>query len=254
MTRTTSAPADDGALRTLSVVIPARDEEGSLTLTVPHLHEELARHHIAHEIVVVDDGSRDRTWEVLAELAQTIPELRPVHNASLHGFGRAVVRGIDAATGDAVVIMMADESDDCCDVVRYWQALNEGFDAVFGSRFIAGGRAIDYPLPKYLLHRVFNTAVRLLFGFAFNDTNEGYTGPYRGWAQWEQELTHLYRVYVEQKQHSRLLDYDDLLLYWHGMMAEPRLAQHIGAHFDHVLVDELARPRMFAYGTPAPRP
>jgi DNA helicase-2/ATP-dependent DNA helicase PcrA len=57
-------------------------------------------------------------------------------------------------------------------------------------------------------------------------------------AQWEQELTHLYRVYVEQKQHSRLLDYDDLLLYWHGMMAEPRLAQHIGAHFDHVLVDE----------------
>ncbi|MBV8495886.1 MAG: ATP-dependent helicase [Gammaproteobacteria bacterium] len=57
-------------------------------------------------------------------------------------------------------------------------------------------------------------------------------------AQWEAELTRLYRVYVEQKQHSSLLDYDDLLLYWHAMMGEPRLAQHIGAHFDHVLVDE----------------
>jgi DNA helicase II / ATP-dependent DNA helicase PcrA len=57
-------------------------------------------------------------------------------------------------------------------------------------------------------------------------------------AQWEGELTQLYRLYVEQKQHSALLDYDDLLLYWHGMMGEPRLAQHIGAHFDHVLVDE----------------
>ena len=57
-------------------------------------------------------------------------------------------------------------------------------------------------------------------------------------AQWEAELTQLYRAYVEQKQHASLLDYDDLLLYWHGMMAEPRLAQHIGAHFDHVLVDE----------------
>ncbi|MGH8304839.1 MAG: ATP-dependent helicase, partial [Steroidobacteraceae bacterium] len=56
--------------------------------------------------------------------------------------------------------------------------------------------------------------------------------------QWEEELTALYRAYVEQKQHANLLDYDDLLLYWHGMMAEPRLAQHIGAHFDHVLVDE----------------
>ncbi len=57
-------------------------------------------------------------------------------------------------------------------------------------------------------------------------------------AQWEDELAHLFRAYVEQKQHSRLLDYDDLLLYWHAMMCEPRLAQHIGAHFDHVLVDE----------------
>jgi DNA helicase-2/ATP-dependent DNA helicase PcrA len=56
--------------------------------------------------------------------------------------------------------------------------------------------------------------------------------------QWEAELTALFRGYVEQKQHSHLLDYDDLLLYWHGMMSEARLAQHIGAHFDHVLVDE----------------
>jgi DNA helicase-2/ATP-dependent DNA helicase PcrA len=56
--------------------------------------------------------------------------------------------------------------------------------------------------------------------------------------QWEDELTRLFRAYVEQKQHANLLDYDDLLLYWHGMMAEPRLARHIGAHFDHVLVDE----------------
>ena len=56
--------------------------------------------------------------------------------------------------------------------------------------------------------------------------------------QWEEDLTRLFRAYVEQKQHSHLLDYDDLLLYWHGMMGEPRLAQHIGAHFDHVLVDE----------------
>jgi DNA helicase-2/ATP-dependent DNA helicase PcrA len=56
--------------------------------------------------------------------------------------------------------------------------------------------------------------------------------------QWHDELAALYRGYVEQKQLAALLDYDDLLLYWHGMMGEPRLAQHIGAHFDHVLVDE----------------
>jgi DNA helicase-2/ATP-dependent DNA helicase PcrA len=55
---------------------------------------------------------------------------------------------------------------------------------------------------------------------------------------WEAELTRLYRGYVERKQRHALLDYDDLLLYWHVMMGEPRLAQHVGANFDHVLVDE----------------
>jgi DNA helicase-2/ATP-dependent DNA helicase PcrA len=56
--------------------------------------------------------------------------------------------------------------------------------------------------------------------------------------QWEADLTRLYRAYVEQKQRSAILDYDDLLLYWNVMMSEPRLAQHVSGHFDHVLVDE----------------
>src|ERR1700716_972974 len=57
-------------------------------------------------------------------------------------------------------------------------------------------------------------------------------------AQGEADLTRLYRAYVEQKQRAAILDYADLLLYWHVMMSEPRLAGHVGAHFDHVLVDE----------------
>ena len=56
--------------------------------------------------------------------------------------------------------------------------------------------------------------------------------------QWEEDLTQLYRAYVERKQRCSILDYDDLLLYWHAMMAEARLAQHVSAHFDHMLVDE----------------
>jgi DNA helicase II / ATP-dependent DNA helicase PcrA len=55
---------------------------------------------------------------------------------------------------------------------------------------------------------------------------------------WEQELTQLFRAYVERKQKFGLLDYDDLLLYWHVLMSEPELARHVSAHFDHVLVDE----------------
>jgi len=57
-------------------------------------------------------------------------------------------------------------------------------------------------------------------------------------AQWESDLTRLYRTYVERKQLNSLLDYDDLLLYWQIMMSHPRLAAHVAGHFDHVLVDE----------------
>jgi DNA helicase-2/ATP-dependent DNA helicase PcrA len=55
---------------------------------------------------------------------------------------------------------------------------------------------------------------------------------------WEEDLGRLFRGYVERKQRYGLLDYDDLLLYWHMMMSEPRLAQHVGENFDHILVDE----------------
>lgn len=161
-------------LQLLSIVIPARDEEGSIGSTVEQLHRELRLQGVPHEIVVVDDGSTDRTWELLQELRQSIPLLKPVQNAGLHGFGRAVIRGLDTMSGDAVVIMMADESDDCHDVARYWQELNRGYDAVFGSRFIAGGATIDYPRLKLVLNRIANMALMLIFGIRLNDTTNAF--------------------------------------------------------------------------------
>jgi dolichol-phosphate mannosyltransferase len=161
-------------LTRISVVIPARDEEGCISSTVEHLHLELRLHHVPHEIVVVDDGSSDRTWSILTELKSRIAELAPVQNAAPHGFGRAITCGIAKSTGDAVTIMMADESDDCRDVVRYWLKLNEGYDAVFGSRFIRGGGTIDYPLVKYALNRLANWFIRILFRIKLNDTTNAF--------------------------------------------------------------------------------
>jgi dolichol-phosphate mannosyltransferase len=170
----TAGSAKAGELKLLSVVIPARDEEGCIASTVEHLHLELRLNKIPHEIVVVDDGSTDRTWGVLSELRQRIPQLAPIQNRGAHGFGRAIVAGLDAATGDAVVIMMADESDDCRDVVRYWQKLNEGFDCVFGSRFVKGGGTVDYPFVKRVLNRMANYFIRKLFRIKFNDTTNAF--------------------------------------------------------------------------------
>ena len=163
------------ALTLLSVVIPARDEEESLPPTIADLTAHLEREGVPHEIVVVDDGSRDRTWDVLQELKARHPALSPTRNESgAHGFGRAVVWGLDHSRGDAVVIMMADASDSPEDAVTYWQLLTQGYDCAFGSRFVTGGSVHDYPRVKLLVNRLANLLVRIGFNIPLNDTTNAF--------------------------------------------------------------------------------
>ena len=164
----------ESELKLLSVVIPARNEEGCIASTVEHLHTELRLQKVPHEIIVVDDGSTDQTWQILEELQTRIPNLVATRNSGPNGFGRAVTWGLEQMKGDAVVIMMADESDDCHDVVRYWNKLNEGYDCVFGSRFIRGGGVIDYPKIKLFLNRLANFFLKVLFRVKLNDTTNAF--------------------------------------------------------------------------------
>lgn len=161
-------------LQLYSAVIPARDEEESLPGTIEDIYREFTAENIPHEIVVVDDGSRDRTWAVLQELKQRFPTLAPVQNRGEHGFGRAVVYGFDHSRGDAVVVMMADASDSPAHAVRYWRLLNEGYDCAFGSRFVKGGEVLDYPKVKLFVNRVANFLVRVGFNIPLNDTTNAF--------------------------------------------------------------------------------
>jgi dolichol-phosphate mannosyltransferase len=167
-------PTSARPLSLLSVVIPACNEEGCICSTVEHLHVELRLHNIPHEIVVVDDGSKDRTYELVAALKSRVEPLRLVQNSGPHGFGRAVIRGLDEMRGDAAVIMMADESDDCRDVVKYWEELNRGWDCVFGSRFVKGAGLINYPKIKLALNRMANFFLKTVFGIRLNDTTNAF--------------------------------------------------------------------------------
>lgn len=169
-----SEPTRKNDLKLLSIVIPARDEEGCIASTVEHLHLELTLQKVPHEIVVVDDGSSDSTWKILTELQAKIPELAPTQNTGLHGFGRAIIWGLNHSKGDAVVIMMADESDDQRDVVKYWRRLNEGWDCVFGSRFVKGGGTIDYPAFKLFVNRCANFFIKTIFRIPLNDTTNAF--------------------------------------------------------------------------------
>lgn len=157
-----------------SIVIPARNEEGCVAATVNHVHEVLLARGIPHEIIVVNDASSDGTWRTLLDLQRTVPTLGTIDNPGPHGFGCAVRLGLDTMHGDAVAIMMADESDSPEDLIRYWDLLCEGHECVFGSRFIKGSSLVDYPLLKLMMNRLLNHIIRLLFGIRLNDTTNAF--------------------------------------------------------------------------------
>ena len=165
-----------GMLKLYSVVMPARNEEQSLPEILCNIYQTFQKAEIPHEIIVIDDNSSDETWSVLQQLkVKNIPILRPFRNEEEHGFGRAITYGLDRMKGDAVVIMMADASDAPSDAVKYWHLLNnEGYECVFGSRFIKGGKVTDYPKIKLLINRLANFFVRILFAIPLNDTTNAF--------------------------------------------------------------------------------
>lgn len=158
----------------LSLVIPAHNEADGITPTLRAFAGRLREEGIPFELVVVDDHSTDGTGAVLESLRADVPELRRVENPRSGGFGHAVLAGLEAFSGDAVAIVMADASDDPADLVTYYRTLLQGYDCVFGSRFMPGGRVVDYPTHKLLLNRLANTFIRVLFGLRLNDTTNAF--------------------------------------------------------------------------------
>lgn len=158
----------------LSVVIPAYNEEESLPETLTTLYRTLSRHGIEHEICVVNDNSKDNTIAVLEKLRSEIPSLVYYTNAGPNGYGYAVRYGLERFSKSYVAVMMADLSDDPEDLVRFYQKAQEGYDCVFGTRWSKGGKVIDYPPLKRYLNRIFNIGVKTIFRIGYNDCTNAF--------------------------------------------------------------------------------
>lgn len=158
----------------LSVVIPAYNEEETVAETVEGIVAALAEEQIEHEVIVVDDSSTDGTAAVVGEISGRHPQVRCLPSPFRNGFGFAVRAGLDAFEGDAVAIVMADGSDSPADLVAYQRLLEEGYECAFGSRFIRGGRVIDYPRSKLIMNRIVNWGIRVLFRHGYNDTTNAF--------------------------------------------------------------------------------
>src|SRR3954452_3140831 len=158
----------------LSVVMPAQNEEGSVGGTVAGVVEVLAREGIDYEVVVVNDDSKDSTEAVVAAMGEANPRIRVHRSHNERGFGNAIRAGLDVYTGDAVAIVMADASDNPEDLVLYHRLLEQGYDCAFGSRFVAGATVYDYPRLKYVVNRLANQFIRILFRHRYNDPTNAF--------------------------------------------------------------------------------
>jgi len=161
-------------LRKLSVVIPARNEALNLPDCISEISNQLNKHVIKHEIIIVDDGSTDNTKDVLESIKKNSSQILYIKNEGENGFGRAVRRGLEEYTGDAVAIMMADRSDSPKDLINYWNKLQQGYECAFGSRFIEGGKVLEYPYIKLIANRIVNTMIRYAFKIKCNDVTNAF--------------------------------------------------------------------------------
>jgi dolichol-phosphate mannosyltransferase len=159
----------------LSIVIPAYNEEESITETIDALEKVLNEIKIEHETLIINDNSKDNTETVLKNLSEKYPSVKYVTNPGPNGFGYAIRYGLDRFSGDCVAIMMADLSDSPYDLIKFYTTMMEKkVDCVFGSRWIRGGKVIDYPIVKKIINRLANRIIRMLMSIKYNDTTNAF--------------------------------------------------------------------------------
>jgi len=158
----------------LSVCIPAHNEEQNIGKAILAIATALTGADVPYEFVIANDNSGDGTERVIrGKMAEGYP-IRLVNRRPPGGFGRAIRSCLDHFQGEIVVVVMADLSDEPMDIVRYYAKINDGYDAVFGSRFMKGSVVKDYPRIKLVANRLGNKLIQLLFWSNHNDLTNAF--------------------------------------------------------------------------------
>ncbi|MBO0702606.1 MAG: glycosyltransferase family 2 protein [Candidatus Dormibacteraeota bacterium] len=158
----------------LSIVVPCFNEQRRLPATLGAIRAYLGRHHLAGEVILVDDGSRDGTLRLMRAAATRHPEVRVVALSPNRGKGRAVAEGVRVARGDQILVSDADLSTPIEELPKLQRALERGVDVAIGSRAAPGAREIDQPLHRQLMGKSFNRLVQTLLLPGFHDTQCGF--------------------------------------------------------------------------------
>ena len=151
----------------LTILIPVRNESDGLKDLFVNLSKNLAS--INYEVLIINDFSTDDTLKKAEDLFSNNKNFRILNNKK-KGLGGAINLGIIEANGKNIAIMMADQSDDIEDLLKYNNLMQKNdCDAVLGSRFLKTSIVKNYPMQKYILNRIFNYFVSLVFWNNYND-------------------------------------------------------------------------------------
>jgi dolichol-phosphate mannosyltransferase len=156
----------------LSILIPVRDEKENVYIISKEIEKKIKNSN--YEIVFINDYSEDSTVQELEKLSKLNNKIIYFNNEK-KGLGGAIDLGIQKSNGKYVCIMMSDSSDTVEDLNYYYQQISaENLDAVFGSRFIKGGKIVNYPKIKLILNRIGNLLAKLLIWTDLNDFTNGF--------------------------------------------------------------------------------
>ena len=152
----------------LSIIIPVYNESRNLEKTVNNL-KKIKKRIKKFNLIFIDDFSTDNTFDILNKLSKRYSFIKIFKNKK-KGLGSAIEEGIRKSNFKYVVIFMADSSDSINDLIKYYKIISSNkYDAVLGSRFIKDSKITDYPFFKFLLNRIFNNFVKLIFFSNYND-------------------------------------------------------------------------------------
>jgi len=162
-------------MRLLSFVIPAFNEQDRLGPTLSAIVDYVNREKLDAEVLVVDDGSRDRTAALVESFAQRHPVIRLIRNGANHGKGYSVRNGVRKASGDIIIMTDADLAVPIEQTPKLLEAIDAGFDIAIGSRALNEQlQRIKPPLYRRICSAAFQAMVRMLLGLRFKDTQCGF--------------------------------------------------------------------------------
>jgi dolichyl-phosphate beta-glucosyltransferase len=159
----------------LSVIVPAYNEETRLEKSLPRLRDFLAAQTYTWEVVLVDDGSLDRTAEAAARFFPDPERLRVVRNGVNRGKGYSVRAGARAARGDTLLLSDADLSTPMTELPKLLSCLQNGYDVVIGSRSLPESNVVTHQAwYREGMGRMFNKIVQAVALDGFIDTQCGF--------------------------------------------------------------------------------